>query len=62
MWQRVALIGGWNKWDIGVKDEELEQAKQEAKQEKKEKKKGKGLDEILSGLAKERKAKKIKTK
>ena len=39
MWQRVALLGGWNRWSIGVEDEELEAAKQEVKDEKKEKKK-----------------------
>ncbi len=37
-WQRVALIAGWNKWDIGIKDEEVEAAKEEVKIEKKEKK------------------------
>ena len=35
LWQRVALLSGWNKWDIGVKDEELEQAKKEVKEERK---------------------------
>ena len=39
MWQRVAMISGWNRWDLGVKDEELEAAKAEVKVEKKEKKK-----------------------
>ena len=39
IWQRVALTMGWNKWDIGVKDEELEAAKIEVEEEKKEKKK-----------------------
>ena len=38
MWQRVALLGGWNRWSIGVEDEELEAAKQEVKDDKKEKK------------------------
>ena len=31
LWQRVALVSGWNRWDIGVKDEELEEAKDAAK-------------------------------
>ena len=38
LWQRAALIAGWNKWDIGIKDEEVEEAKEEVKVEKKEKK------------------------
>jgi len=38
IWQRVALISGWNRWDIGVKDEELEEAKQAVKNKKKKKK------------------------
>ena len=32
--QRIALSSGWNMWSVGVKDEELEQAKKEAKQER----------------------------
>ena len=36
LWQRVALVSGWNRWDIGVKDEELEEAKDAAKIEQKE--------------------------
>ena len=31
LWQRVALFMGWSRWDIGVKDEELEEAKKDAK-------------------------------
>jgi hypothetical protein len=38
-WQRVALAMGWNKWDVGVKDEELEEAKTKVKEEKKQEKK-----------------------
>ena len=38
IWQRVALASGWNRWDIGVKDEELEEAKQAVKDKKKKKK------------------------
>ena len=45
-----------------TKDFIAKPVKQTKPKAKKEKKKGKGLDEILSGLAKERKAKKIKTK
>jgi len=32
VWQRVALASGWSKWSIGIKDEELEQAKADAKE------------------------------
>ena len=32
LWQRVALIMGWDRWSLGVKDEELEQAKKDAKE------------------------------
>lgn len=39
MWQRTALIMGWDKWSVGVKDEELEAAKAEVKQDRKDKKK-----------------------
>jgi hypothetical protein len=38
-WKRVALIGGWDKWSLNVKDEELEAAKVEAKRKRKEEKK-----------------------
>ena len=38
LWQRVALILGWNTWSIGTKDEDVEEAKAEVKVERKEKK------------------------
>ena len=41
IWQRIALALGWNSWDIGVKDEELEKAKSEAKTQRKQDKKNK---------------------
>jgi hypothetical protein len=31
-WQRIALALGWDMWSLGIKDEELQQAKQDAKQ------------------------------
>jgi hypothetical protein len=34
LWKRVALSTGWSMWSVGVKDEELEQAKLEAKKER----------------------------
>ena len=39
MWQRVALVSGWSQWSVGVKDEELEQAKDDAKEARRIKKK-----------------------
>ena len=39
MWQRIALLSGWNRWSVNVTDEELDEAKAEVKAEKKEKKK-----------------------
>jgi hypothetical protein len=36
LWQRVALILGWNAWSIGTKDEDVEEAKVEVKAERKE--------------------------
>jgi hypothetical protein len=45
-WQRIALALGWSKWEIGVKDEELEQAKKDAKNNKtSDKKKNKREEE-----------------
>ena len=44
-WQRVALLSGWSKWDVGVKDEELEEAKNIAKDKIKEEKKEKKIIE-----------------
>ena len=30
-WQRIALALGWDMWSLGIRDEELEQAKQDVK-------------------------------
>jgi len=38
-WKRVLLALGWSRWDLGIKDEELEEAKDEAKIKNQEKKK-----------------------
>ena len=35
LWQRAALVAGWNMWDVGHKDEELVQAKKDVKADKK---------------------------
>ena len=34
-WQRVALVMGWNTWDLGIKDKDIEEVKEEVKVEKK---------------------------
>ena len=39
MWKRIALVSGWSKWDIGVEDATLEDAKVDAKEQRKEDKK-----------------------
>ena len=39
IWQRVALVSGWSRWSIGVKDEELEAAKFKVKEKRKQEKK-----------------------
>jgi hypothetical protein len=39
MWQRVALVMGWSKWDVGVKDAEVEEARKQVKENRKEEKK-----------------------
>ena len=33
-WQRIALIAGWDKWSIGIQDEELEAAKEAAREQR----------------------------
>jgi len=53
MWQRVALMLGWNTWSIGIKDEDVEEAKAEVKVERKEKK----AEEKKIKKAEEKKAK-----
>jgi hypothetical protein len=35
-WQRIALVMGWNTWDLGIKDKDIEAIKEEIKTEKKE--------------------------
>ena len=35
-WQRLALLLGWNTWDLGIKDPDLEATKGEVKKEKEE--------------------------
>ena len=35
LWQRAALTMGWSMWDVGIRDEELEKAKEEVKADRK---------------------------
>ena len=35
LWQRAALTMGWSMWDVGIRDEELEQAKEEVRADRK---------------------------
>jgi len=39
IWQRIATMGGWNTWDVGVEDVEKEEKEKEAKEDKKKAKK-----------------------
>ena len=56
-WVRIMLALGWSRWDLGVKDEELEEAKEKAKIKVKEEKK----EEKEKEKEKEKKEKGIKT-
>ena len=38
LWQRVALFAGWNRWDLGILDEELEDARQSVRDDKQKQK------------------------
>ena len=40
-WQRVAMVLGWNKWDLGIEDKEVEEVKKKIKKDKSKKKKTK---------------------
>jgi len=41
MWQRIALVMGWNKWDLNVEDAEIKEAREEVKERKKQERKAK---------------------
>ena len=41
MWKRVMLVMGWNTWDLGIRDPDIEAVKTEVKNEKKREKKRK---------------------
>ncbi len=63
LWQRIGLALGWDKWSLGVKDTELEEAKEEVKEERKQESKDKAKkkrEEKKKKKAEEDKAKGIK--
>ena len=60
MWKRVALVMGWDKWSLGIKDADVEEAKAEVKQEKKDKKKAEKEAEKEETKKKEEQEKKDK--
>jgi septal ring factor EnvC (AmiA/AmiB activator) len=35
-WQRAALVLGWNTWDLGIRDKDIEELKKEVKKEKRD--------------------------
>ena len=35
-WQRAALLLGWNTWDLGIRDPDIEEIKKDIKKEKKQ--------------------------
>ena len=55
-WQRVALVLGWNTWDLGIKDPDIEAVKTQIKEEKTEEKK---IEEKEKEKVKEDKQEKI---
>ena len=40
-WQRIALLLGWNRWDLDIPDREVEKVKKDIKKRKAEEKKRK---------------------
>ena len=60
MWKRVALIGGWDKWSLDIKDADVEDAKSKVKQQKKDKKKAEDQAEKEEKKKKEEQEKKDK--
>ena len=63
LWQRIGLALGWDKWSLGVKDTELEEAKEEVKADRKQESKDKAKkkrEEKKKQKAEEDKAKGIK--
>ena len=55
MWQRIALVMGWNKWDLNVEDAEIKEAREEVKEKKKQERK---VKQKQSSKSKEKKKEK----
>ena len=60
LWQRIFMFAGWNRWDVGAKDEELEEAKSKAKAVQKETRKKEKIEKKKKEQE-EKKKKGIKT-
>ena len=65
LWQRIALIMGWNTWDVGVENKDVEASKQRVKEatikanEEKKKKKKEEKRKEKERLRKEREAREV---
>ena len=51
-WKRIALIMGWNTWDLGIKDPDLQALGEDIKERKKQEKKMQNEKEIAELVAK----------
>ena len=60
LWQRIAMVMGWNRWDLGVEDEELEAAKTIADEKNRQKRKEEKAKEKEIEKKKEEEEKKAK--
>ena len=59
-WQRAALIMGWNTWDLGIKDKDIQEVKEEIKEEKKvETKKKRKIKKEEKKIEKEKEEEKV---
>ena len=52
-WQRVALVLGWNTWDLGIKDQDIEALGENIKERKKQEKKMEKIKNKYPGKTKE---------
>jgi len=52
-WQRVALVLGWNTWDLGIKDQDIEALGEDIKERKKQEKKMEKIKNKYPGKTKE---------